>query len=261
VVAVSGVDYRNPKATRSLCESIAPIHNTFFGDFWTFGTESNNGKAEERQDTAYSSEGIGPHTDGTYFDQSPGIQVFHCMKPAAEGGETLLVDGFNAAEELRQKSPEHFRVLAQTPVEHHYLEGLSEINSQEKDGDGHCFHARSWAHPIITLCNDKDLQIRFNPYDRAPMRLYNKRSGKNVSLEETVQFYEAYQALSRVIHSANSLFTLKMAPGTVIFIDNHRVLHGRKAFKEHRRMCGCYLSRDGLLAKARPLLSSTFDNV
>lgn len=37
VVAVNGVEV-GEKATRELCESIAPIHNTFFGDFWTFGT-------------------------------------------------------------------------------------------------------------------------------------------------------------------------------------------------------------------------------
>lgn len=29
-----------------------------------------------RQDTAYSNEAIGPHTDGTYFEHPPGIQVF-----------------------------------------------------------------------------------------------------------------------------------------------------------------------------------------
>lgn len=27
------------EATKALCLSIAPIHNTFFGDFWLFGTD------------------------------------------------------------------------------------------------------------------------------------------------------------------------------------------------------------------------------
>lgn len=30
------------KATKLLCENIAPVHTTFFGDFWKFGTDSSN---------------------------------------------------------------------------------------------------------------------------------------------------------------------------------------------------------------------------
>jgi len=51
------------------------MHNTFFGDFWHFGTDNELGMATF-DDTAYGSEEIGPHSDGTYFDQPPGIQVY-----------------------------------------------------------------------------------------------------------------------------------------------------------------------------------------
>lgn len=33
-----------PEATKELCLSIAPIHNTFFGDFWLFGTDGEETK-------------------------------------------------------------------------------------------------------------------------------------------------------------------------------------------------------------------------
>lgn len=51
VVAVNGVEV-GEKATRELCESIAPIQNTFFGDFWTFGTG--------KEQSMVIFEGIGP---------------------------------------------------------------------------------------------------------------------------------------------------------------------------------------------------------
>uniref|UniRef100_A0A915LVQ2 40S ribosomal protein S27 n=1 Tax=Meloidogyne javanica TaxID=6303 RepID=A0A915LVQ2_MELJA len=74
VVCVTGVEtHDRGKATRKLCEKIAPMHNTFFGDFWHFGTDNELGMATF-DDTAYGSEEIGPHSDGTYFDQPPGIQ-------------------------------------------------------------------------------------------------------------------------------------------------------------------------------------------
>uniref|UniRef100_A0A7E4VS03 GBBH-like_N domain-containing protein n=1 Tax=Panagrellus redivivus TaxID=6233 RepID=A0A7E4VS03_PANRE len=38
VVTVDDVD-PTPEATETLCRAIAPIHDTFFGDFWVFGTD------------------------------------------------------------------------------------------------------------------------------------------------------------------------------------------------------------------------------
>lgn len=57
-------------ACRHLCQQLAPIHPTIFGDYWSF-----NNVVMEHADTAYSSEALGAHTDGTYYIQAPGIQV------------------------------------------------------------------------------------------------------------------------------------------------------------------------------------------
>ncbi|VDP21188.1 unnamed protein product, partial [Heligmosomoides polygyrus] len=72
LVMVDGVE-ASAEATERLCRRVAPIHDTFFGAFWVFSN-----KAQEKgyhEDTAYGSNTIGPHTDGTYFNQTPGIQV------------------------------------------------------------------------------------------------------------------------------------------------------------------------------------------
>ncbi|KAL7071543.1 hypothetical protein ACQ4LE_009049 [Meloidogyne hapla] len=258
VVCVTGVEaHDRGKATQKLCEKIAPIHSTFFGDFWHFGTDNQLGMATF-DDTAYGSEEIGPHSDGTYFDQPPGIQVFHCLKPALKGGQTLLVDGFSAAEILKFENLNHFHILANFALEHHYVD-------KEK------IHARCVREPVIKLFPrvEKVAQIRFNPYDRAPMKTLriNKDEKENggdeedvvfKSLEETVLFYEAYQRLARILNEPGQQVQIMLKPGNVLFIDNFRILHGRKAFQGERSMCGCYLSRDCFLAKARPLLSPEF---
>ncbi|CAK5099039.1 unnamed protein product [Meloidogyne enterolobii] len=257
VVCVTGVEaHDRGKATQKLCEKIAPMHNTFFGDFWHFGTDNELGMATF-DDTAYGSEEIGPHSDGTYFDQPPGIQVFHCLKPALKGGQTILVDGFSAAEILKFENLNHFHILANFAVEHHYV---------DKDN----LHARCVREPVIKLFPrvEKVVQIRYNPYDRAPMKTLrinkeeklNEEMEENVSksLEETVLFYEAYQRFARILNEPGQQVQIMLKPGNVLFIDNFRILHGRKAFQGERAMCGCYLSRDCFLAKARPLLSPEF---
>ncbi|CAK5091123.1 unnamed protein product [Meloidogyne enterolobii] len=257
VVCVTGVEaHDRGKATQKLCEKIAPMHNTFFGDFWHFGTDNELGMATF-DDTAYGSEEIGPHSDGTYFDQPPGIQVFHCLKPALKGGQTILVDGFSAAEILKFENLNHFHILANFALEHHYV-------------DKENLHARCVREPVIKLFPrvEKVVQIRYNPYDRAPMKTLrinkeerlNEEMEENVSksLEETVLFYEAYQRFARILNEPGQQVQIMLKPGNVLFIDNFRILHGRKAFQGERAMCGCYLSRDCFLAKARPLLSPEF---
>ena len=39
VVAVTGVDARNEKATKRLCQEIAPIRETLHGEFWSYGND------------------------------------------------------------------------------------------------------------------------------------------------------------------------------------------------------------------------------
>ena len=51
------------------------------------------------------------------------------------------------------------------------------------------------------------------------------------SLEQTIKFYEAYQALAKTVNNKSEQLVLRMEPGNVLFIDNFRVLHGRTAFQ------------------------------
>ena len=66
------------------------------------------------------------YTEFTEFDESLSpfretpLQVFHCLRHDGSGGDTLLVDGFHAAETVRHEDPHAFTDLAQFRVEHEY---------------------------------------------------------------------------------------------------------------------------------------------
>lgn len=60
---------------------------------------------------AFTGRALGAHTDNPYRDPVPGLQLLHCLEVSTGGGETLLVDGFRAAERLRRAAPEHFDLL------------------------------------------------------------------------------------------------------------------------------------------------------
>ncbi|KAF1765020.1 hypothetical protein GCK72_004971 [Caenorhabditis remanei] len=237
------------EATEQLCKSLVPVHDTFFGQFWVF---SNSASEDEPayEDTAYGNEEIGPHTDGTYFNQTPGIQVFHCLTPAKTGGDTVVVDSFHCAKLLKNEFPEDYETLCNTKIPHHYLEG---------EVPGSSIHSLSLEKPVIETDSFGNItQIRFNPYDRAPFACL---SSSESSASDTIKFYEAYEKFAKICHDPENALTISLKPGSVIFIDNFRVLHSRTAFQGYRQMCGCYLSRDNFMAKARPFLrqiTSTF---
>ncbi|KAK6735147.1 hypothetical protein RB195_018374 [Necator americanus] len=96
----------------------------------------------------------------------------------------------------------------------------------------------------------------FNPYDRAPFRALREGKDSEHYALNTMAYYRAYAAFSSICHVPENSTTIALRPGTVIFLDNFRVLHSRTSFKGWRQMCGCYLSRDNFMAKARPLLPS-----
>ncbi|VDL64266.1 unnamed protein product [Nippostrongylus brasiliensis] len=244
VVMIDGVE-ESADATEELCRRVTPIHDTFYGPFWVFSNQTKE-KGEYHEDTAYGNDTIGPHTDGTYFNQTPGIQVFHCLHPAEEGGDTILVDGFSCALQLKSENPAAFKLLSEKKIEHHYVE----------IGDGsNQLYSTAVNKPVIELDpHGNVVQIRFNPYDRAPFRVLLQDDRAETSAREVLAFYRAYEAFSKICHSEQNATSIGLRPGTVIFIDNFRVFHSRTSFKGWRQMCGCYLSRDNFMAKARPLL-------
>ncbi|CAJ0963221.1 unnamed protein product, partial [Mesorhabditis belari] len=243
-VMIDGVP-ATAEETEALCRRVGIIHDTFFGAFWVFSNKSQERSETEEfhEDTAYTSEGIGPHTDGTYFQQSPGIQVFHCLQPATSGGETILLDAFAAADYLKEIDAQAHKTLTTQKIDHHYL---------ESNNRGNDIYSYTREYPVIeTDSNGIYRQIRFNPYDRAPMQSLSESID---DAEKVVDFYKAYESYSRIILDKDRQLKVMLNPGTVIFIDNFRLLHARTEFQGDRTLCGTYMSRDDFFARARPFL-------
>ena len=119
----------NLKSVNKIANKIGYVRNSIFGGLWTF--ESDNKKA----DSAYSQEELRPHTDSTYSNDAPGLQLLLCCKYNAKGGASIMVDGLSIARELKKNHQKLFKTLTEIKVKGKYL------------GDG------------------------FNNYDRAPIDL------------------------------------------------------------------------------------------
>jgi trimethyllysine dioxygenase len=210
--------------TKELVARIGYVRETIFGGMWDFTANL------AFKDTAYTSDAIGPHTDGTYSIDSPGYQLFHCLKFDGSGGESTLVDGFKVADQIRRSDPLAFEVLSTVKVPAQYL------------GDG--VHLRA-EHTVIGLDHNSDFaQIAYNNYDRAPFRLATPRMSA---------FYRALKLFNQLINDPANEVTMRLAPGTALLFDNWRTLHGRRSYQGFRRLCGAYLNKEDFESKLRVL--------
>ncbi|MDX2303367.1 MAG: TauD/TfdA family dioxygenase [Microscillaceae bacterium] len=173
---------------------------------------------------------LSPHTDNPYRDPVPTIQLLHCLQSDTQGGETILVDGFQVANRLQAFNPEFYQLLSQIPVRFRYTDAQTDL-----------------LHETTILSS--------NPKGETINVRFNNRSIQafNLPLNLTKSFYEAYQAFERMLHDPENQFQFKLAPGDLYIVDNERVLHGRTAFRQsgERLLQGCYADRDGLLSTLR----------
>lgn len=216
----------NIQSTEVAITRLFPVHKTLFGEMFSLTDE------KVHSDSAYSKDYIGAHNDNTYFNDASGLQIMHCLQHTGTGGESLLLDGFNVLNNLKLKYPNVFDRLAEVEVPGEYIEA----------GEYHYYSAPLFRKHSITGYLE---QIRFNIYDRAPLN--------TIPFERVEQFYKDFGILAKEIQQPNNEWWFKLSPGTVMFFDNWRVLHGRAQFTGKRTLCGGYVSRTAFMSKARTL--------
>lgn len=216
----------SPQGTRATSERLCFVQTTTFGDIWTFTADMARG------DTAYTNLALGSHNDSTYLCYGTGIQVFHVMYHNGSGGETTLVDGFRAAEKLKSSDPSAYDALTSLPVGAEYVDAAAKLSYTDRIIK---------ENPVTGELE----QIRFNIYDRSPLN--------SIPSSKVPTFYRSLQSFAQVIKTPSMVLEVPLKPGQVLFVDNWRVLHGRRSFDGGRRVSGCYLPRDDWRSKARLL--------
>jgi len=197
LVFVNNVPYDTPEATKALLERIAFIRETHYGGFYDFKPDL------ALADTAYTNLALPAHTDTTYFTEPAGLQSFHLLSHEAapgegagpQGGQSLLVDGFEAARRLREHDQGFYDTLASVNIPWHASgnEGITigpykKFPVLEQGAGGRVLH-----------------RVRWNNDDRGvvPVGLSN-------------QWYEAARKWDELLKSPDLQYWFQMVPGQVL---------------------------------------------
>ena len=205
----------NLNCVEKIANKIGYVRNSIFGGLWSFESDEN------KADSAYTQEELRPHTDSTYSNDAPGLQLLLCCKYDAKGGESIMVDGLKIAEKIREEDPQMYELLTKINVKGNYI------------GDGVFLEAE---RPIFKLNKFNEIvQVSFNNYDRAPFRFEK---------DLTLKFYEAIKKFDLIANDRDFQWRHILKPGELLIFNNWRILHGRGSFSGVRKMSGCYINKE-----------------
>jgi len=210
-----------------LIDRVGPLRRTNWGGIADVRSVAN------AYDLTMTQRGLEPHTDNPYREPIPGYIWLHCLRNAAEGGDSTLVDGYMAARVLAERDADAYACLTQTPVRFRY-----------RDDEAHLENSG----PLIEL--DQHGQ---------PFRVrYNNRTECIPALPpaQLERYYAARRYFYELITSDELTLRLKLAEGEMLIMDNYRLFHGRTAYQlagGERHMRQGYVDRDSTDSRRRTL--------
>lgn len=193
----------------ALLLSIGPIYELAkFGNFSTVKPVPTSSNLSS--DLSMSSEGyaLSPHTDMTYLNAPPVVQIQYCVENDASGGDSIIVDGLRVTADFSKNHPDYFQILTNTPVRFKQL--IARWN--------YLFCRK---RPIIEL-NDKN--------EVNAIYFSHKNIEIDLPFEKAEIFYEALYTFIKYLNNPDYQTCYLLEKGDCLFIDNSQVLHGRKKF-------------------------------
>jgi alpha-ketoglutarate-dependent taurine dioxygenase len=201
--------------------------------------------------------GMPLHREAGYTPASPSLLMFHCVRPAAEGGETLLCDGAQLLRELPRATRDFVEDRAlcwETDLSRPQWESMWATTAPDEASRAAAdwasrllpweslttaFHGETMTLTFVTTCTPPAL------FDGAPafcnsLLLLAEQPGCFVErdlrarLDDGSPFpADVLDEISRVAHGLTEAVSWRA--GDTVVVNNTRYLHGRRSFADRER--------------------------
>ena len=192
---------KEPNSLEVLSKRLGPIHETLFERIHNVSIEGYG------YSVAHTSKEIPPHNDFASYKSQPSIQILHMLENECEGGDSIIVDGWEVVEDLRKDNPEYFNILKEFNVPFRQFDENNETYT---------------VAPMINCSSDGSLEsFRFSNH---LMQMINP------SREGVKNFYKAFHEASSRVLDSKYRSTFRLNAGEALIVASLRVLHGRESF-------------------------------
>ncbi len=188
--------------------------------------------------------GIKLHGEMYYQKKIPHLLWFFCVNPASNAGETIIGDGKRFYDELSQP--------------------LKDLFQQKKLKYQACLDQKTWQKRYKTndlsvvqqICRESDIHVQINQDQSLNLHyicpaIYPNLSGKSfifinsilptkVIAPDSVSFEDDSKINAEIIAELNEIaekitVEIQWQKGDILMLDNTRIMHGRRAFKDETR--------------------------
>ncbi|MEC7911243.1 MAG: TauD/TfdA family dioxygenase [Pseudomonadota bacterium] len=192
---------KEPNSLEVLSKRMGPIHETLFERVHNVSIKGYG------YSVAHTTKEIPPHNDFASYKSQPSIQILHMLENECEGGDSIIVDGWEVVEDLRKDNPEYFNVLTKFNVPFRQFDENNETYT---------------VAPMINCSSDGSLEsFRFSNH---LMQMIDP------SREGIKDFYKAYHETSSRVLDSKYRSTFRLNAGEALIVASLRVLHGRESF-------------------------------
>lgn len=166
----------------------------------------------------YTDAPVDLHTDQPFIERPPRYQLLHCLRAADQGGESTVVDAWQAARYLKSLDARAFELLSRVPVRFHRVQKAFESLK---------------VAPVLELRGGEVVKVRSSYFTMAP---------HIVPFEEMEEWYRAYDRFERLVAEPRHQLRFRLEAGDFLLYDNFRMLHARSGFRGPRWVRGVYFS-------------------
>ena len=166
-----------------------------------------------------------PHNDFASYTWPPSVQALHMLANETEGGESILIDGWQILEDLRHDHPGYFASLCTMPVPFREFDDRNETHT---------------VMPMVR-CNSEGVIEGLRYSNQLMQAMDPTRAG-------VADFYRAYHELSRRLMSSEARTVFRLESGQILVLQAHRILHGRLPFvaNARRHLQDAYYEQDNV---------------
>jgi gamma-butyrobetaine dioxygenase len=161
---------------------------------------------------AFTAEEVPPHNDNAQYTHPPSGQVLAMLVNDANGGNSVVVDGWSVLDQLNREHPDAIDVLTRVEV------GFRQY-STEAD-------AFTRAPLVVQDRAGRFVHLRFSNQLMQPLAFDDT---------DLAAWYRAYRLLGAAIADPANHVSFRLSAGDTLFVNGYRVLHARTAYQPDGR--------------------------